>query len=378
MQIPPTRVKSTKDRAIARDQRRHSSEDGRPCATGTTSSPPLNNRPSSSPPASFDKYAIPPKCRMVFHMRDEVPRPREEDKTGLSENRFYQYRPQLQPRGRIHTQSPSSSSSSSADKSQDEGSSLSTPISSIPVKKPNTGKCAKMVSFKEPEPWRDVTPPPPPFVVQNEKRDRQEAKQIRILFTRLDIPTITVTEPNQQKQQQQMREISSSALTPTVRRPTSEPILSNGSTVLSSSSSSSLRHVQAATRASTSTPPPTESSSPNQQQPFSSAMGGRHRRNMSMPIQFVSSPSPLTAAGSNVPGRMQAGQGGAMIVEPRTTATTKSGNRLLRLWKSATQKYSSHYSHHHSGHHLHGAANGVGCLGGKGSDLEPLVSMARE
>ncbi|KAF9087403.1 hypothetical protein BGX23_008158 [Mortierella sp. AD031] len=281
-------------------------------------------------------------------MRDEVPRPREEDKTGVSENRFYQYRPQPQPRLRFH---PSSPPSSSDDQSPEE-SVLSPLTSHTPVKKTNNGgvKCAKMVSFKEPEPWRDVTPPPPPpssslpsslssTPSQNEKElssDGQESKQVR-----------TVTQPQ----------------TSSVRRPSSEPILSGGSTA--ALSSGTHRHIQA-TREKSSTPPPRlspPSSSSSSSEPLSTRTS-RHRRNMSMPTQSTTMSS---ATASNVPQRMQAGQG-AMVEEPR--AKSSSGNRLIRLWRSATQKYSSHHHHQHS--------NGVGLLAGKGSDLEPLVSMARE
>ncbi|KAK5814446.1 hypothetical protein F5H01DRAFT_346647 [Linnemannia elongata] len=364
VQTPTRQQKSAKDRVAEREQRRHSSEDG--LASYRRSA-------SSSPPTSCivdninsNKYAIPPKCRMVFHMRDEVPRPREEDKTELSEKRFYQYRPQPQPRARIH------SLSSSSDQAQEEGSMLSPLTSSpAPVKKPNSGKCAKMVSFKEPEPWRDVTPPPPsqpPSSLSSSSSaetenqgDSHDTKQVRMLFTRLDIPTIMVTEP--QQQQNQSTSASSTASPPTVRRPMSEPILSGGSTVLSTSSSSSPssahRHIEA-TRQKSSTPPPRSSSAADE--PLSSVTS-RHRRNLSMPVQSTSSSS-----SSNVPMRMQAGQG-PMVEEPKA----KSGNKLLRLWRSATQKYGNHHSHHHN----HQAA-GVGFLGGKGSDLEPLVSMARE
>ncbi|KAF9138330.1 hypothetical protein BG015_002428 [Linnemannia schmuckeri] len=372
-----TRQKSAKDRVAEREQRRHSSEDG--LASYRRSA-------SSSPPTSCivdninnNKYAIPPKCRMVFHMRDEVPRPREEDKTGLSEKRFYQYRPQPQPRARIH------SLSSSPDQGQEEGSMLSPLTSSpAPMKKPNSGKCVKMVSFKEPEPWRDVTPPPPPHQppsslsssAETEKQgDPHDTKLARMLFTRLDIPTIMVTEPQQQKQS---ASASASASTPiAVRRPISEPILSGGSTVLSTSSplssssspsSSAHRHIQA-TRKKSATPPPRLSStslpspSSSADDPLSSTTS-RHRRNLSMPVQSTSPSSPS----SNVPRRMQAGQG-PMVEEPKT----KSGNKLLRLWRSATQKYGNH--HHHHNHQSNG---GIGFLGGKGSDLEPLVSMAQE
>lgn len=58
-----------------------------------------------------------------------------------------------------------------------------------------------------------------------------------------------------------------------------------------------------------------------------------------------------------------------MVEEPKI----KSGNKLLRLWRSATHKYGNH-NHHHN----HQSNGGVGFLGGKGSDLEPLVSLARE
>lgn len=372
MQTPTRQQKSAQDRLAEREQRRHSSEDG--LASYRRSA-------SSSPPTSCivdnvntNKYAIPPNCRMVFHMRDEVPRPREEEKTGLSEKRFYQYRPQPQPRARIH------SLSSSSDQAQEEGSMLSPLTSSpIPTKKPNSGKCTKMVSFKEPEPWRDVTPPPPSHQppsslsssssAESEKQgDCHDAKQVRMQFTRLDIPTIMVTEP----QQQQKQSTSASSSASTVHRPMSEPILSGGSTVLSTSSSSSSspssehRHIQA-TRQKSSIPPPRSSSSSSPSlsatdEPHSSTTS-RHRRNLSMPVQSTSSSS-----SSNVPRRMQAGQG-PMVEEPKS----KSGNKLLRLWRSATQKYGNHHSHPHNHQ-----ASGVGFLGGKGSDLEPLVSMARE
>ncbi|KAG0263879.1 hypothetical protein BGZ95_003705 [Linnemannia exigua] len=83
---------------------------------------------------------------------------------------------------------PSSSSSSADQQSQEEGSLLSPLTSQTPVKKPNSSKCAKMVSFKEPEPWRDITPPTcsssAMSSAQSEKKeDRQGAKQVRMLFT---------------------------------------------------------------------------------------------------------------------------------------------------------------------------------------------------
>ncbi|KAK3834876.1 MAG: hypothetical protein JOS17DRAFT_738019 [Linnemannia elongata] len=371
IQTPTRQQKSAQDRVAEREQRRHSSEDGLASYRRSASSPPTSCIVDN---INTNKYAIPPKCRMVFHMRDEVPRPREEEKTGLSEKRFYQYRPQPQARARIH------SLSSSSDQTLEEGSMLSPLTSSpAPMKKPSSGKCAKMVSFKEPEPWRDITPPPPSHQppstlsssssAETEKQgDCHDTKQVRMLFTRLDIPTIMVTEPQQQQKQSTS---ASSASTPPVRRPMSEPILSVGSTVLSTSSSSSSpssahRHIQV-TRQKSSTPPlgSSSSSSPSSSaadEPLTSATS-RHRRNLSMPVQSTSSSSL-----SNVPRRMQAGQG-LMVEEPKS----KSGNKLLRLWRSATQKYGNHHSHHHNQQ-----ASGVGFLGGKGSDLEPLVSMARE
>jgi hypothetical protein len=125
------------------------------------------------------------------------------------------------------------------------------------------------------------------------------------------------------------------------------------------------------TREISSTPPPRMSSSspPSSSaddQPLSTSTN-RHRRNLSMPVQ---SPTSSSSAGSNVPRRMQAGQGPMVVDEPKT----KSGNKLLRLWRSATQKYGNHH-HHHPSHQSNG---GVGFLGGTGSDLEPLVSLARE
>ncbi|KAF8945307.1 hypothetical protein BGZ47_002900 [Haplosporangium gracile] len=370
----PTRQKSAKDRVVKREQRRHSSDDGLAF---------YRRSASSSPPTSCivdninnNKYAIPPKCRMVFHMRDEVPRPREEDKTELSEKRFYQYRPQPQPRVRIR------SLYSSSDQGQEKGSMLSPLTStSTPMKKPNSGKCAKMVSFKEPESWRDVTPPPPSHQppsslsssAETEKQgDPHDTKQVRMLLTRLNIPTIMVTEPQQQKQSTSASASASTSTPTAVRRPMSEPILSGGSTVLSTSSplssssspsSSAHRHIQA-TRA-TSPPRFSSASSPSLSSsadgPLSSTTS-RHHRSLSMTVQSTfSSPS------SNVPRRMQAGQG-PMVEESKT----KSGNKFLRLWRSATQKYGNHH------HHSHQSNGGVGFLGGKGSDLEPLVSMARE
>ncbi|KAF9994522.1 hypothetical protein BGZ80_000723 [Entomortierella chlamydospora] len=97
---------------VSREQRRHSSDDGQ-----------------SQPGQGF---VIPTKCRMVFHMRDEVSKDKgssvEEDKTGLSEKRGG-CTPQQQPR---QYQRPA------------------------PVKKTGSNKCAKRVSFKEPEPWREA------------------------------------------------------------------------------------------------------------------------------------------------------------------------------------------------------------------------------
>ncbi|KAF9917673.1 hypothetical protein FBU30_000631, partial [Linnemannia zychae] len=337
------KTKSAKDRVAEREQRRHSSEDGLTSCLRTPSSSLPTSIDNNSSSNSSVSYAIPTKCQMVFYMRDEVPRPREEDKTGLSEKRCYQYRPQLQPRVRFH-------SSNRQLQMGDEGSMLSPPTSHTPMKKPNSS--GKSVSFKEPEPWRDVTPVPPSSSIQAEKQEnnQQPKHQVRMLFTRLDIPTIKITEPEENHE-------SLASSSQSIRRPTSEPILCSGSTMLSSLSSTH-RHTQghSPSRGKSSTPPPRLSASNDQS---FSVTASRHRRNMSMPSQssIVASSPP-----SVIPKKAQTCSSNGMFDEPKI----KSGNRLLRLWKSATHKYSNH----------HAGAHGVGLR--KGSDLEPLVSLARD
>ncbi|KAF9950635.1 hypothetical protein BGZ70_001285, partial [Mortierella alpina] len=157
----PTRAQSTKTKRSSepgsvpppsmREQRRHSSEDG---LINTRILAMCLSRSHQEPPID-DEFAIPSKCRMVFHMRDEVSKVkgqlsttttaaaaagREEDKTGLGAKR--NFRPQQQPRQQRYNNN---------DPMQQQ------PMREFGLKKSASTKCAKSVSFKEPEPWKNCT-----------------------------------------------------------------------------------------------------------------------------------------------------------------------------------------------------------------------------
>ncbi|KAF9432615.1 hypothetical protein BGZ76_010557 [Entomortierella beljakovae] len=113
---------------ILKGQRRFPSEDGLTTSAAHRSIPLsvcLSGNGQKGPDQGF---AIPTRCKMVFHMRDEVSKNKPDEKNGLNEKRG-DSAPQQQPR---QYQRP------------------------LPLKKNGSNKSVKRVSFKEPEPWRET------------------------------------------------------------------------------------------------------------------------------------------------------------------------------------------------------------------------------
>ncbi|KAF9170975.1 hypothetical protein BGX20_008264 [Mortierella sp. AD010] len=217
---------------VSREQRRHSA-DGQ-----------------SQPGQGF---VIPTKCRMVFHMRDEVSKGKgpsgEEDKTGLSEKRGG-CTPQQQPR---QYQRPA------------------------PLKKTGSNKCAKRVSFKEPEPWREACAEEPEEVASVAA---EAIESLAVLPVESDSTISTA---------------SATKLTPAI-----------DSLVRSSSVPSKALNSPPST-------PPTN----------------KPQRNMSTP---PSSAFDAPSAGSNILNNKEGSQS-------QKGTKSASGNRFSRLWKNVSQKF---------------------------------------
>ncbi|KAI1313367.1 hypothetical protein EDD11_002677 [Mortierella claussenii] len=162
---------STTTEGSTREQRRYSFEDGLTahCGSSSTLSTPRYSLPLSMSlnadnghqSSCNETFAIPSKCRMVFHMRDEVTKIKARDgddksraslasssstRGGLEKRAVggYYYRPQSPPR--IY---PSSKPQSPANQYQQ------TPH--YPLKKTLSGKTPKSVSFKDLEPSREIS-----------------------------------------------------------------------------------------------------------------------------------------------------------------------------------------------------------------------------
>ncbi|KAF9345336.1 hypothetical protein BGX26_003258 [Mortierella sp. AD094] len=258
---------------VSREQRRHSSEDGQ-----------------SQPEQGF---VIPTKCRMVFHMRDEVSKVKgpsaEEDKTGLSEKRGG-YTPQQQPR---QYQRPA------------------------PPKKTGSNKCAKRVSFKEPEPWREACAEAPEAVAT---AAAEAVESLAVLLEPVESEHVRESDTT----------VSTVSTTATRSTPT---LIKKKETAVDSLVRSSSVPPRAPSKVSN--PPP--STPPNYSRPTNG-----HQRNMSEPL-FSAFAAPST--GSNILNSTNGSQS-------QKGSKSTSGNRFSRLWKNVAQKY----GHSHGIQADHGAS----------------------
>ncbi|KAF9566619.1 hypothetical protein EC968_003711 [Mortierella alpina] len=356
----PTRAQSTKIKRSSepgsgpppsmREQRRHSSEDG---LISTRILAMCLSRSHQEPPID-DDFAIPSKCRMVFHMRDEVSKVkgqtsaasgREEDKTGLKRNS----RPQQQPRQQQrYNHDP-----------------MQQPMREFGLKKSASTKCAKTVSFKEPEPWKTCTTTTPQasttaestaatttatttaplmgLLSQDEKR-RTETEQPAVMLSE----PISLCDSYAAAEQPSLATASGSHLSVEstaagLTRPSSAPASYEKRGTASSSTSAPARTRQG------------------------------HQRNLSE-SSLPSSSSSASLLNADSRGRTTS----------TTTTPPTSKSRFSRLWKSLAQRYTHHHQHQQQQQqHPHGVArlhvsDGPGGLIRRGSDLEPLVAMARD
>ncbi|KAF9953684.1 hypothetical protein BGZ72_005229 [Mortierella alpina] len=335
----PTRAQSTKIKRSSepgtvpppsmREQRRHSSEDG---LINTRILAMCLSRSHQEPPID-DDFAIPSKCRMVFHMRDEVSKVkgqapaarREEDKTGLGAKR--NFRPQQQPRQQRYNDN------------------MQQPVREFGLKKSASTKCAKTVSFKEPEPWKNCSQAPATaestattasLIALGKDENKTETEPSVILSEPISLCSAYAAEQPSSSTTSAMY-LSGESTTVGPARPSSAPASYEKSTTSTS----------AATRGRTG-----------------------HQRNFSeSSIPSTTSSSSLSTANSR--GRTVS----------TTTSPPSSKNRFSRLWKSLAQRYT--HNHQHQQQHPHGVArlhvaDGPGGLIRRGSDLEPLVAMARD
>ncbi|CAO3565935.1 unnamed protein product [Mortierella alpina] len=349
----PTRAQSTKIKRSSepgsvpppsmREQRRHSSEDG---LISTRILAMCLSRSHQEPPID-DEFAIPSKCRMVFHMRDEVSKVkgqlpaataagREEDKTGLGAKR--NFRPQQQPRQqRYHNDTMPQQ-----------------PTREFGLKKSTSTKCAKSVSFKEPEPWKNctqggvaataestaATAPLIRFLGQDEKETGTEPEQV-ILSEPISLSSSYAAEqPSSAATTPARMHLSVESTASGLTRPSSAPASYEKSMTTSTSTAATARARQG------------------------------HQRNLSESSLPSSTSSSAQLSNANSRGR----------VNSTTTATPPSSkSRFSRLWKSLAQRYTHHHQHQqpHGAARLH-VADGPGGLIRRGSDLEPLVAMASD
>ncbi|KAF9981739.1 hypothetical protein BGZ75_006911 [Mortierella antarctica] len=342
----PTRAQSTKIKRSSepgsgtppsmREQRRHSSEDG---LISTRILAMCLSRSHQEPPID-DEFAIPSKCRMVFHMRDEVSKVkggqtstaagREEDKTGLGAKR--NFRPQQQPRQQRYNPHDN----------------MQQPMREFGLKKSASTKCAKTVSFKEPEPWKTFT----------------QAAAATAAATAES--TATTTAPLISLGQDEKTTETEPAVI------LSEPIslCSSYAAEQPSSATPPTKHLSVESTAAADTTRP--SSAPASYEKTAARARPGHQRNLSESSLPSSSSGSLTS---------NANVGGRVISTATTPPSSKS--RFGRLWKSLAQRYTHHHQHQQQQQHPHGVArlhvsDGPGGLIRRGSDLEPLVAMARD
>ncbi|KAF9115268.1 hypothetical protein BGX27_008389 [Mortierella sp. AM989] len=265
--------------ALSREQRRHSSEDGLTTSVAVRSLPLSMSLSSNGQSQPEQGLTIPTKCRMVFHMRDEVSKvkspSREEEKTGLSEKKGG-CTPQQEPR---QYQRP------------------------VPLKKNPSNKGVKRVSFKEPEPWRESPAVP------------------ATLATEAVESLVVLSEPSELEQ---VLEYDSTVIAT--------------STTATDSTQSSIDTVIEPLVRSSSAPPrtPSKISTPSAQ-PRPSRPTNVHQRNMSAPSLSAFAAS---SANSDIPVNIQGSQ---PQKGSKSKSGSGPGNRFSRLWKNVAQKYSHNH-----------------------------------
>ncbi|KAG0054800.1 hypothetical protein BGZ83_010362 [Gryganskiella cystojenkinii] len=331
-----------------KEQRRHSSEDG----LVTSSAAPL-----------IQEHAIPPKCRMVFHMRDEVSKvkgscPSSANGSGHTrsgnlyraggDGGYASFRPQQQPR-------------------QWQA------VPQYPLKTTTSLKTPKTVSFQEPEPWDIVSAP---VILVPEKKSERGTIMITPPTTPpkstslLAQPEITLTRPTFESERQEDEDdeenekIDSALPRTTATNPATR--LGPPSSTPAIRSSATLEH-RGHTR---------NLSAPS---PSASALKKTTTTSiMTAPLPLIRSATASSSTNGGVPSPPSSGR----------------GSRISRLWRSVAQKvtHSNHQSGHRqdssngnggpnyssknqlSHHHLVNARKVIG----HGSDLEPLVVMAKQ
>ncbi|KAG0197741.1 hypothetical protein BGX28_008736 [Mortierella sp. GBA30] len=341
--------------SVSRAQRRHSSEDG---LINTRFLAMCLSRSQQQPPID-DDFAIPSKCRMVFHMRDEVSKVKEqqqvpgggteEDKTGLSAKK--NFRPLQQPRQKRYSEMMHS-------RRQAEGEEMG-------LKKSASTKCAKSVSFKEPEPWKACSTA---AAIDSTTTASTQQGAVDVKAKKRD-PSVILSEPislcPSLWEQQPSPEVSA---TPSGRLATA-PLTQPSSGSKKATNDSNARPSSA----------PAAYNSSKTKTPSVSLQG--HQRNVSAPSSAPSLSS--TPPSSSAISTRDDSKG-------RMTTPPSSGNKFSRLWKSLAQRYIHHhhqqqqqeqqqqqYPHHPGVVRMH-ISEGPGGLIRRGSDLEPLVSVGRD
>ncbi|KAF8939195.1 hypothetical protein EDD21DRAFT_360222 [Dissophora ornata] len=329
-------VSSKASEATLRGQRRHSSEDG--LMHGARSLPLSMYMSNGQQPPTDNVYPIPSKCAMVFHMRDEVPRPK-----GMNGDEKVRGGPRPQSQPRVYQQKPQ-----------------------FPLKKSASAKCGKTVSFKEPEPWRELSTESSAgkavatiaaTVVGAEGAEGAKAEEPLVILLGLGSPQLATCE-------QQTAEASSSppACVPAIMltRPSVDSHLQEAGS-MTHRLESEARHVSA---------PAAYPKTPSEPaaRPVPTRPGQGHHRNMSAPnTSALSSPSspPPNISRSISTGHVLAG------TAAKSSKPPGSGNRFSRLWKNVAHKY----GHNHAVRVQMDERPGVIR---RGSDLEPLVTVGKD
>ncbi|KAI7832773.1 hypothetical protein BC939DRAFT_434319, partial [Gamsiella multidivaricata] len=320
-------------------QRRHSSEDGLVHGHGHehgvgqnedgTRCLPLSMYISNGPqPPSENVYAIPTKCRMVFHMRDEISRPHRGPGAGAAgadkTRRGSVPQQQQQRQSRQFRQTPE-----------------------FPLKKSQSAKCTKTVSFKELDQWKD------PSTARTAVDEDIEGK----------VGTKVGGEPPSAKISTRATMMRSGGeaggvSVPMLIRPSIEGDLGTSGR----STSMPVSRV----------PPSSLPARPAQPRPSAQT----HHRNLSTPSPSTppsssSSSSQTPATAGMVPRTMSTGAERSF----RTKSTDLvSGGKFSRLWRSVAHRVSSH-GHQHDGGQATIGGRGGGGDGAVASDLEPLVAI---
>ncbi|KAG0304555.1 hypothetical protein BGZ98_005359 [Dissophora globulifera] len=339
---------------MSREQRRHSSEDGLVHGTtaGAARSLPLCMQMSKGgqQQATPDVYTVPPKCRMVFHMRDEVSKYKgpihgsEEDRTGCGEKTSRGagdgYSPQPQPRR-------------------------------YPPKKSSSNKCTKTVSFREPEPWRECL---------TAADDIQSTEAATIVVATATVPSymysdgVKIADP--------LAVVSESEDPPLA---TLKPAMALSSPLIETNLSASdlywHRNQQSLSQGSHDlkkslpTAPGAFPLATTPAQPHHH----HHQRNMSAPsVTAFIAPSSTSLPQPGVISRSySSGQPRTPMASGAKSAKSSnsqiSGNRFSRLWKSVAHKYNNNPAH---GHEVRmQVSDRPGGMVGPRTELEPLVSM---